>query len=134
MNRLSGTVAAVESSAAMSLVEVDVEGDIFSSLVLETSRTNPDLVPGRRIGIFFKETEVSIAKNLSGQISLRNRMNAVVKKIEPGKILTKIFLDYKGNEIISIITTKSSRRMDLKEGDAVEALVKTTEVSLWHTI
>ena len=133
MNQLNGTIVNIQSSPEISIVEVDVSGDVFSALVLETPSTAAYLTAGSKIGIIFKETEVSIAKGLTGAISLRNRFQARVKKIEKHEILATIFLEYKANRISSVISTKSADRLDLKEGDDVEWLVKTNEVSLCPT-
>jgi molybdopterin-binding protein len=133
VNKLKGRIVHIDSSEAMSLVEVDAGGDIFSSIVLETPQSATYLKCGNPIDILFKETEVSIAKNLGGQISIRNRIKSVIKNIECGEILAKITLDYKGKNIVSIITTKSAKRLELKVGETVDWLVKTNEVSLWHT-
>lgn len=130
MNKLQGRIIHIESSPHMSLVDVDVDGDIFYSIVLETPETADYLRKGERITLLFKETEVSIARNLAGEISLRNRFKAVIARIERSQILTKVILNYKKTEIISIISTRSSDRLGLRPGDAVEGLVKTNEVSL----
>ena len=130
MNKLTGTIVGIESSQHMSMVDIDVDGHIFSSVVLETPQTAEYLKEGTKVTLLFKETEVSIAKNLSGQISLRNRFKAVIKGIERSPILTKVILNYQQGEIISIISTRSADRLELKPGDEVEWLVKTNEVSL----
>jgi molybdate transport system regulatory protein len=130
VNKLNGTIVSVQSSPEISMVEVDVSGDVFSAVVLETPANAPYLKVGTKVEIIFKETEVSIAKNLSGLISIRNRFKAGIKKIEKHTILTTVVLTYKTNEITSIISTKSSQRLDLTEGEDVEWLVKTNEVSL----
>jgi molybdopterin-binding protein len=130
VNKLTGTIILVESSPHMSMVDIDVDGDIFSSIVLETPSSAPYLKQGNSISLLFKETEVSIGKNLSGLISLRNRIKATVKRLERSDILTKVVLDYKSREIISIISSRSARKLELTVGDAVEWLVKTNEVSL----
>lgn len=130
MNKLAGTIVRIESSQHMSMVDIDVQGDIFTSIILETPQTAAYLTNGERIEVLFKETEVSIAKNLSGQISLRNRFKAVIKNVEKSNILAKIVLDYRGQQIVSIISTRSADRLELKPGDIVEWLVKTNEVSL----
>ena len=114
----------------MSLVAIDVDGDVFSSIVLETPSSAGYLKEGGQVTLLFKETEVSIAKNLSGLISLRNRFKAVIKGIDVSPVLSKIFLNYKNREIVSVITTRSTRKLGLVEGDLVEWLVKTNEVSL----
>ena len=130
MNKLSGKIIRIESSEHMSLVDIDVSGDVFCSVVLETPQTAAYLKEGAAIMILFKETEVSIAKNLSGQISLRNRFKGVIGGIERSNILAKIILNYKKTQITSIITSRSADKLALKKGDEVEWLVKTNEVSL----
>ncbi|MBF0512201.1 MAG: TOBE domain-containing protein [Candidatus Omnitrophica bacterium] len=130
MNKLTGKIISVESSSHMSMVDVDVNGDVFCSIVLETPVSAPYLKQGGDITLLFKETEVSIGKNLSGLISLRNRFKAMISRVEKSGLLTKIYLDYKGKAVISIISTRSSEKLGLIQGDDVEWLVKTNEVSL----
>ena len=112
------------------MVDIDVDGDVFSSIVLETPATAPYLKQGSIVTLLFKETEVSIGKNLSGLISLRNRFKATIKGLAKSDILTKVFLNYKSRDIVSIISTRSAQKLAMADGDAVEWLVKTNEVSL----
>ena len=130
MNKLTGKIILIESSPHMSMVDIDVEGDVFSSIVLETPASAPYLQKGNTVTLLFKETEVSIGKNLSGLISLRNRFKATVKRLEKSEILTKVFLHYRSREIVSIISTRSVQKLGLIDGDEVEWLIKTNEVSL----
>lgn len=130
MNQLSGMISQIQSSAAMSLVEVSVYEDRFCAIVLEIPAQNSYLKVGEPIEIVFKETEVVLAKNLSGIISLRNRAQACVKSIERSSLLTKVIMDYHGVNISSIVTSRSVDELALKEGDIVQWLVKTNEVSL----
>lgn len=114
----------------MSLVDVAVGDDVFAATLLETPETADYLRVGANVTLLFKETEVSLAKNLSGQISLRNRFPATVCSMERGDILTEIRLDYAGNALTSIITTRAVSRLQLAVGDEVEVLVKTNEIVL----
>jgi len=132
VNKLIGKIILIESSQHMSMVDIDVEGDVFSSIVLETPATAPYLKQGNSITLLFKETEVSIGKNLTGLISLRNRFKATIRRIEKSDILSKVFLSYKNKEMISIISTRSAQKLGLADGDEVEWLVKTNEVSLFN--
>jgi molybdate transport system regulatory protein len=129
VNRLRGTISAVESAGHVRLVDVNVNGTTFSAILLETAER---LHPGATVTLVFKETEVSLAKNLSGLISLRNRLPAQVRTVEKGQVLAKVTLDYQGINVVSIITTRSAERLDLKAGDAVEALVKANEMTILH--
>jgi len=130
MNELRGIITAVESNGFVSLVDVAVGGDAFTATLLENAASAPYLAAGQAVRVLFKETEVSLAKNLSGQISLRNRIAATVREIRRGEILSEVVLDYHGQRIASVITTRAVQRLELCEGDAVEALVKANEVSL----
>ena len=130
MNILQGKISQIESSQRMSLIGIDVDGDTFSSIILEGQKTDLNYREGDLVNLLFKETEVGIAKNLSGQISFRNRFSAKIKTIEKGLILARVFLDYKSRSIESIISTRSANDMNLKENDPVEWLVKSNEMSL----
>lgn len=130
MNKLRGHITRIESNDHVSLVDVEVNGDIFTATLLETPDDAPYLKVGNAVDILFKETEVSLAKGLSGLISLRNRVLTTVKLVRSGVILSEVMLDYRGQTISSIITTGSIKRLDIKPGDEVEALVKANEVTL----
>lgn len=130
MNRLRGRITAIESSEHLSLVDVAVGGDSFTAILLETPAGTPYLAIGNAVTVLFKETEVSLAKHLSGEISLRNRIPGTVKRVRQGRILSEVALDCHGQEIVSIITSRAVARLQLREGDEVEALIKANEVSL----
>jgi molybdopterin-binding protein len=130
MNQLKGTITAIESNRHMSLVDVAVGGDVFSATLLETPETADYLKVGNQVTLLFKETEVALAKNLSGTISLRNRFAVTVRNIERGDILSAVGLDYAGKALTSVITTRAVDRLQLAAGDTVEALVKANEIAL----
>ena len=130
MNKLQGIITQIQKSGAILLVDVDVDGQGFSAMLIE-SATQPEwLQTGSTIDLVFKETEVSLAKNLSGMISMRNRMKCTVEQIERGELLSKVSLKFQNYTITSAITTRSVDSFKLAIGDEVEALVKANEVSL----
>jgi len=130
MNKLRGRIIGIESNDHLSLVDVEVSGDHFSATLLETPEDAAYLKVGNAVDVLFKETEVSLAKGLSGLISLRNRFAATVKSVRSGVILSEVVLNYRGQSMSSIITTRSIKRLDIKPGDEVEALVKANELTL----
>jgi molybdate transport system regulatory protein len=130
VNKLKGKIVNIESSDNISIIEVDVQGDVFSSIVLEGKKGPFQYKKNDKVTLLFKETEVGIAKDLSGMISLRNRFKSVITKIEKGSILAKVTLNYRKHMIEAIISTRSANNMKLKENEEVEWLVKTNEVSL----
>lgn len=118
----------------MSLVDLAVGNDVLSATLLETPEQVDYLQVGKQVTLLFKETEVSLAKNLTGLISLRNRLQAKVKHIERGKILSAVTLDYQNYSLVSVITTRGMDRLQLEVGDQVEALIKANEVVLSHDL
>jgi len=134
MNKLTGTISKILQSGAILLVDVDVDGLGFSAMLIESATQLEWLKTGNTIDLVFKETEVSLAKNLSGMISMRNRMKCTIQQIERGVLLSKISLKFKGYIVTSAITTRSVDSLDLKVGDEVEALVKANEVSLMKNV
>ncbi len=130
MNKLPGKITNIQQSGAILLVDIRVADRLFSALLIESANQPEWVKIGETIDIVFKETEVSLAKNLSGQISLRNRMQCVVLKIDRGKLLSRVFLKFQDYTLSSAITTRSVDSLNLNIGDEVEALVKSNEVSL----
>ena len=62
--------------------------------------------------------------------SIRNRLPGTIEKILSDKVVSEIVIRTAAGNVGSIITTGSVKRMDLKEGDTVFAIIKATEVSI----
>jgi molybdopterin-binding protein len=62
--------------------------------------------------------------------SIRNRLPGMIEQIISDKVVSEIVIDTAAGQVTSIITTGSVKRMNLKKGDAVFALIKATEVSV----
>jgi molybdate transport system regulatory protein len=130
MNRLAGHIASVESHASIALVEATVGTHRFTATLVGAGDDVADWSAGMPVTLLFKETEVSIAKNLSGLISMRNRIPATVLAIERGRLLTDVTLSFGEHVLHSIVTTRASHALALAVGDAVEALVKANEMTV----
>lgn len=130
MNKLNGTIVAIDHNSHMSLVDVAVGADVFSATLLETPESAGYLSVGMDVTMLFKETEVSLAKDITGLISLRNRFAVTVRSIERGDILSAVTLEYAGKMLGSVVTTRAVDRLALAVGDSIEALVKANEIAL----
>jgi molybdate transport system regulatory protein len=130
MNKLSGIITQIQQSGAILLVDVDIDGHGFSALLIESVTQPQWLQKGNIINLVFKETEVSLAKGLTGLISMRNRMLCKVLQVERGELLSKITLQFQKHNIVSAITTRAVDSLQISVGDEIEALVKANEISL----
>ena len=130
MNKLTGVITQIQTSGAIMLVDVNVDGQGFSALLIE-SNSQPDwLSVGNHVHLAFKETEVSLAKGLLGKISLRNRMKCRVVSLKRGELLSTITMAFGNFSVTSAITTRAVDSLQIAIGDEVEALVKSNEIAL----
>ena len=130
MNRLPGRIAAIETCGSIALVDVDAVGLQLTATLVGAGTLTDSWRPGMAVTLLFAETEVALAKNLSGLISMRNRLPGRIVALERGTVLTKVTLDIAGQRVVSVITTRSSHTLALQEGETVEALVKANEMGV----
>ena len=64
------------------------------------------------------------------KISARNRLAGTVEEVVLGVVTAKVSVRVGENLIESVITRQSVEEMGIKKGDAVTALIKSTEVML----
>jgi len=62
--------------------------------------------------------------------SIRNRLQGTIEKIVSDKVVSEVVIQTAAGSVASIITTGSVKRMKLKEGDDVFAVMKATSVSI----
>jgi molybdate transport system regulatory protein len=63
------------------------------------------------------------------KISARNSIKGKVLEVKEGAVMAKVSIDIgNGNVITSVITTDSIKELDIKVGDEVIAIIKSTEV------
>lgn len=130
MNTLNGNITVIQSHEGISLVKVNSNNTVFTSIVLDTAETASYLEKGHSVKIIFKETEVIISKDLNPNLSIQNQMLCTIESIKKGVLLSQINLNFGETIIESIITTNACEQLKLEKKDTVLALVKTNEVSL----
>lgn len=73
---------------------------------------------------------LNVKRNRIMSSSIRNRLPGTIEKIVSDKVVSEIVIRTAAGEVTSVITTGSVRRMKLKQGDQVFAIIKATEVSV----
>jgi molybdopterin-binding protein len=63
-------------------------------------------------------------------ISARNQLKGTVKELTKDSIMAHVVVQVGDNEIESIITRRSAEDLNLKVGDTVTAVIKSTEVMI----
>jgi molybdate transport system regulatory protein len=130
MNRIEVTIRQVLNSGGIIMVDIEAAGLMMTALLIDAPHNPGWLKQGNLIYAVFKETEVSIAKDFSGKISLRNKLPCRVRHVERGELLSIIHLTFMDHQIQSAITTRSVDMLDLKKDDEVTAMIKANEITL----
>lgn len=60
--------------------------------------------------------------------SARNQLPGVVRSVKLGGVMAQVVIAVGEHEVTAVITRDAAEDLDLKEGDAVVAIVKSTEV------
>ncbi|MBE0422345.1 MAG: tobe domain protein [Lutibacter sp.] len=130
MNILKGNITNIQGSDSLSLVKIAVGSSIFTAIIIDTPTSEVYFKIGNPVNVYFKETEVIISKNEPLNISIQNKILCKIDSIKQGEILSELHLSNREFNMKSIITTNACKTLNLKNGDAVLALIKTNEVSL----
>ena len=125
MNRLEATVISIEAEQNLHIIHFDFQGISLSMMGLDLPL---GLQVGSNVVLGAKPSHLAIAKNLGGELSYSNQLDATIVSIENGTLLSSLVLHVKDALLQSFITCKSSRRMNLREGDAVKLLIKASEL------
>ncbi len=64
------------------------------------------------------------------QASARNRLPGTVRSVRIEGLVAQIEVQVGDNAVVALITADAARDLDLKEGDSVAALVKSTSVMI----
>ena len=63
-------------------------------------------------------------------LSARNQLEGIVEDIHLGGVMAHVTVRIGNNLVESVITRRSAEEMNLKKGDTVKAVIKSTEVML----
>lgn len=65
------------------------------------------------------------------RMSARNQLKGTIKEVKKGAVMAEVVVTLPdGQEIVSAITLGSVQELDLKAGDSVVAIIKSTEVMI----
>ncbi|TCO07143.1 TOBE domain-containing protein [Natronoflexus pectinivorans] len=130
MNKIPAIIKNITASGGVVLVDLESDSCPLSTLLVDEDKLPEWLTIGASVSAAFKESELSLAVDLSGKISLRNKLPCTVKTINYGELLSIIQLTFGRHTIYSAITTRSVKALELKTGTKVTALIKANEISL----
>ena len=132
-SRMIGNVATIEKGVVNTVVTVALKGqDTIVSVITDNSVKRLELEPGSEVLAIVKAPSVILALEVDPKkISARNILEGTINRIVPGVVNDEVTIDFRGgNTVTSILTSESVRRLGLREGMAVKAVIKASDVML----
>ena len=87
-------------------------------------------MPSRQWSGAFTGVDFRRGQRRMNMLSTRNKFPGTIKAMNVGQIMAEVIISVGEFEIVSLISRESARRMGLKVGDKVSALIKSTEVTI----
>lgn len=131
-NALRGVVSRIEIGAVNSEVALEIAPGVeIVSIVTRQSVDDLGLAPGKPAIALIKSSFVVLAKGEGLVTSARNQLSGQVLSREDGAVSSEVTLSLAdGKTLTATITKESAEAMDLRQGEAVLALVKAPHVIL----
>jgi molybdate transport system regulatory protein len=131
-NQFVGTIESVTAGPAMAAVHVRLTGgpDVTAAITTDAA-TDLNLAVGSAVRVLITSTEVSVAVDPVGRVSIRNQLPGTVQSVDHGAAMTVMKIELAGGGVLtSAITRESAQDLGLDPGQSVTALVKSTDVAL----
>ena len=64
------------------------------------------------------------------QSSIRNRLRGTVREIISDKVVSEVIVETAAGTLSAVITTRSVQELQLQPGDPIDAIIKSTSVSI----
>jgi molybdate transport system regulatory protein len=131
-NRFDATVESVNAGPAMTTVRTRLASGLeITAAITSDAAGDLDLTAGAAIQVLIKSTEVGVAVDPVGRVSIRNLIPGTVQSVDHGTAMTVVKIDLTdGGVLTSAITSESAADLGLAAGTPVTAMVKSTDVSI----
>jgi len=125
MNTIIATISTIKNLQNLNIVECVTQNETLTMMNLDLKES---LKEGSRIKLAIKPTNITLAKNLSGELSCENILNAVVTEIDKGKLLCSVTLAYEQHTLEAIITLNAAEKLALKVGESLNLLISASDI------
>lgn len=131
MSQIIATIKNIRNVDSLNIVEF---GFYKHTLKMVSLNLNKQIAINKKVKLSIKPTNILIAKNLQGEISISNQLKAKIVKVENGELLSSILLKVEDTILESIITVDSSKNMNLVEDEEVLILIKASDLFIQEVI
>ena len=125
LNNIKAMIKKIDNYDGVNIVEFDFNSIKLSMISLELPS---NVQVGTQVILGVKPSHITLAKDLTGQISASNNFETTITNIELGKLLSVVNMQLFDTNFESLITVNSVNRMNLKVGDKITVLIKAGEL------
>lgn len=130
-NQIQGVVDTIEQDKVNVQISLRLKsGYNIVSIITKSALESLSIKVGDDMTAIFKSSSVMISTDKLINISSRNKLKGKVVNLIKGEINSDITIDIGGDFITSIITTSSIETLNIKLGDEVTSLIKSSDVML----
>lgn len=127
MNHIIARITKIESVDNLNLVTFDFHGRALKMMSLDLRE---DIQVAKEVLLTIKPTHLTVAKKLSGKLSISNNIPVKVISIEDGKLLSSVKVTCNDIILESIMIVESIAHMELKVSDDVRIMIPESELSI----
>ena len=124
MNKLSVRVEKIDKNDKLHVITCKLGCQRIKVVSLELRET---IKIGSSVELSVKSTNISLAKNFTGELSIANQLTAKVTAIDKGDLLSTVQVELEGFSLECLLTVEATLSMGLSVGDDVTVLVKGSE-------
>ena len=125
MNKLSVKIEKIDKTDKLHVITCKLGCQRIKVVSLELRDT---IKIGSSVELSVKSTNISLAKNFTGELSIANQLTAKVTAIDKGDLLSAVQVDLEGFSLECLLTLEATLSMGLSVGDDVMVLIKGSEV------
>ncbi len=127
MNKIAAIITDIQGVDTVNIVSFEAAGQQIQMMGLELDER---LMVGSKVIVGAKATNIVLAKERVEAITISNQLDVKIAGIDMGVLLCSVCFDFSGQVWESITTRESALKMQLKVGDKIVALIKSSELSI----
>jgi molybdate transport system regulatory protein len=131
-NDVEATVDSVTGGPAMTTVRARLaSGQVVTAAITSDAAAALGLGPGTPVHLLVKATEVAVALEHPGPMSIRNLLRGTLTAIDTGAVMSTLKIQLAdGSTLTSVVTRESTEDLELTTGQAVTAMIRSTDVAV----
>lgn len=129
-NQLEGVVELIQHGKVNAEVYIKLKsGYTLVSVITNDAVKALDLQIKDEVIAIIKSSSVLVTTDMTLTISARNKLQGVIENILLGEVSGEVCINVGNNDtIVSVITANSIKKLNIKMGNSISAIIKATDV------